>query len=161
MRSSSALNALLANSTTRFQGITSRRILKEPVELVHRFDLLLSDIERDIASEMKDTVRQYRERFLSLPDLSSRMEHNLSEKTNRYNMAVQSLDQLSPVSVMKRGYSIALDTHRAVVKSISQVSPGDDLNLLLVDGGVSCRVTSIQRGTYFGKEKTSPNKNDL
>ena len=160
-RSWSALNALLTNSATRLRGVTERRIFKEPAELVHRFDLLLSDIERDIADSMKDKLRAFRDRLLSIPDLGLHMGHCLKQKTNRYNMAIHSLEQLSPLAVMKRGYSITLDSNDRLIKSITQISPGDMLRLLLHDGTVSCTVTSKQRGTHSGKEKTAPIKNNL
>ena len=50
-----------------------------------------------------------------------------------------SLDALSPLKVLGRGYAIAQGPG-GVVKSVADVQPGDDLTLRLSDGTVDCRV---------------------
>lgn len=50
------------------------------------------------------------------------------------------LNDLSPLTVLARGYAIARDSERHVVKSVNQVSGGDHLDLSVADGTISCTV---------------------
>ena len=50
------------------------------------------------------------------------------------------LNDLSPLTVLARGYAIARDSERHVVKSVNQVSGGDHLDLSVSDGTISCTV---------------------
>lgn len=49
------------------------------------------------------------------------------------------LDALSPLKVLGRGYAIARGP-RGLVKSVKDVEPGEDLELRLADGSLSCEV---------------------
>ncbi len=72
-----------------------------------------------------------------------RMRHK--EEKNRLNSHIRQLDALSPLKVMQRGYSLVYDERKdGLVKSISQVQPGDKLNVRLTDGRIDCQVTSIK-----------------
>ena len=51
-----------------------------------------------------------------------------------------SLDALSPLKVLGRGYAIARRADGKAVVSTGDVAPGDKLNLTLSDGSVDCRV---------------------
>ena len=53
------------------------------------------------------------------------------------------LDDLSPLKVIARGYSITRLSTGALVKSCKQVMPHDSVNITLSDGVVACNVTDI------------------
>ncbi len=53
------------------------------------------------------------------------------------------LDDLSPLKVIARGYSITRLSTGALVKSCTQVTPHDSVNITLSDGVVACDVTSV------------------
>ena len=53
------------------------------------------------------------------------------------------LDAISPLKVLGRGYAIATDDRGAVVKSADDVSTGTSLNIFLGKGSLSCTVTSV------------------
>ena len=58
--------------------------------------------------------------------------------------AAAQLEALSPVAVLARGYSIARNDQGDVIRSVSQVNPGDQVRLRVSDGNVSARVTSAR-----------------
>jgi exodeoxyribonuclease VII large subunit len=60
----------------------------------------------------------------------------------RFEMAAARLEDLSPLAILGRGYSatFAEDGH-AVVKSISQVQPGDLVQVRVSDGRILATVT--------------------
>ncbi len=67
------------------------------------------------------------------------------EEKNRLNSQIRQLDALSPLKVMQRGYSLVYDEKEAaLIKSISQVEPGDTLNIRMTDGRINCLVSSTR-----------------
>lgn len=56
------------------------------------------------------------------------------------SLAAASLESLSPLGVLARGYALARDESGALVKSVKSVSPGDKIDVALADGEVRCTV---------------------
>jgi exodeoxyribonuclease VII large subunit len=54
------------------------------------------------------------------------------------------LDALSPLAALRRGYAVALDQRQRVVRNISSVTPGDAIDLRVVDGSIGCRVERVE-----------------
>ena len=54
------------------------------------------------------------------------------------------LEDLSPLSILGRGYAIARDGNGALVKSVGQVKPGDELRVAVSDGSIECAVESCE-----------------
>ena len=50
------------------------------------------------------------------------------------------LEDLSPLSILGRGYAIARDEEGSLVKSVHQVKSGDALSVAVSDGNIECRV---------------------
>jgi exodeoxyribonuclease VII large subunit len=55
-----------------------------------------------------------------------------------------SLDALSPLAVLKRGYSIAQDEQGRLVREARSVGVGDHLRLQLAEGSLRCRVLEME-----------------
>ncbi len=146
---------------TKLKGITSQRSFRSPGEIVYVRELLLSDVEGRILSVMKDIVNERRNRLSMIPDLTRTMFVYLRDKNFRFNRALNALETLSPLGVMKRGYAIAVDRFRAVVKSVALLEEGDAIELLLADGSAGCTVNSIHREAPFGKKIDTKEQSEL
>ena len=55
------------------------------------------------------------------------------------------LDALSPLAVLERGYSICLAPDGKVVRSVDAVEVNDDVKVRLHEGSLSARVTSKEK----------------
>ena len=64
----------------------------------------------------------------------------VTQRRERLNALAASLDALSPLKVLGRGYAIARRADGKAVVSTGDVVSGDKLNLTLSDGSVDCRV---------------------
>jgi exodeoxyribonuclease VII large subunit len=64
----------------------------------------------------------------------------LEDAGSRLSVVAASLDALSPLGVLKRGYSIAQDERGRLVRQAGEVSVGDTLRLKLAEGSLRCRV---------------------
>lgn len=67
-------------------------------------------------------------------------KHTLSRERQRTARLAAALDALSPLKVLGRGYSIAMDEEGRVLSSVQSVEPGDPFELRMEDGKLKCRV---------------------
>lgn len=57
--------------------------------------------------------------------------------------AAASLESLSPLAVLSRGYALGYDDKQQLLRTITQVQPGEHVTLRLEDGVIEARVTEI------------------
>lgn len=67
------------------------------------------------------------------------ISQNINQKKHQLVVGSASLDALSPLKVLGRGYSVALKDGKTI-KSIKDVSSGDSFSLTVSDGNVNCTV---------------------
>lgn len=68
------------------------------------------------------------------------LEQYVNQRRERLGRLAASLEAMSPLKVLGRGYAIARRADGKAVVSTGDVAPGDKLNLTLSDGSVDCRV---------------------
>ncbi|MFT8871097.1 MAG: exodeoxyribonuclease VII large subunit [Sporolactobacillus sp.] len=66
-----------------------------------------------------------------------------SKRQSTCERLIVHLNALSPLRVMARGYSLAYTDSHELIKSVRQVSPGDELQLCLYDGKIDCQIWGI------------------
>ena len=152
LRSNNSIVSHLGELNARIDGILNLRIFRNPREIVYKQEIILTDIENQLTSKMKDIIVKKRTHLLMLPDLSKIINNLIKDKTNRYNIAIQGLEKLSPTNILKRGYSISMDIDGKIIKSIKGLNIGDIIDILLSDGSASCQVHSINKEVNIGKE---------
>ena len=69
------------------------------------------------------------------------MEHNISARRQRLTGLCASLDSLSPLKVLSRGYGLVQDIGGKVITSVKQTREGQSVRLTMSDGYLSCTVT--------------------
>lgn len=153
IRASNAVGSLLRDLNTRVEGIRSRRIFRDPFEIVNRKEQLLGDMLNRMLSSLKDRVSSGRSRLLSIPDIRMIIKNLVNTRKHSYIMALKAMEQLSPMAVLQRGYAIAMDEDNRVMRSVDDTGVDSQIRLLLSDGTLRCRVNSIERGGSDGKEK--------
>jgi len=75
--------------------------------------------------------------------LTGGLERNLSQRKERLARLAASLDALSPLKVLGRGYAIAQKEDGTLIASVRDGSPGERFCLRLSDGGLNCEIESI------------------
>lgn len=83
---------------------------------------------------------------LSLPHLAdtlqTRFRESISTYTHKLNTLETKLELLSPKAFMDKGYSLIIsDGH--IIRSVTELNPGEEINILLGDGSVDATVQSI------------------
>ncbi len=86
--------------------------------------------------------------------LVMQMENNLNLCNTRFNALSELLDAVSPLSTLKRGYSITLKLpEESAVDSVKKTKEGDDVRIILQDGELECSVNILKEGRVFEKSK--------
>ena len=141
---SGAMDAGLSRRRMAVEALGARRCLTDPLSSVRdrEADLMQTEqrlhdaIPRALARD-RETTERAAARLLELaPRLLRPAESTLAR-------LAASLDALSPLSVLARGYAIARDGAGHVVKDARALAVGDELTVLLGTGSVGASVTSI------------------
>ena len=122
IRSAQAMTKMLDRLKERLNGLKTKRVLSDPsvyiddrrIELDHARDRLISAQERAISGKKQNYVR-----------------------------LAASLDAMSPLRVLSRGYAIAAKEDGEPVRSIHQLEAGGRFSLRLRDGSADCRVENV------------------
>ncbi len=119
IRKLQAIRKALNNSSSRLEDIRNRKVLQSPMAYV----------------EAKRTELDYvRDKLIAAAD-----RYNAANR-NKFVRLSASLDAMSPLKVIGRGYSIAADKNGELVRSISDVGVNDNIRLMVSDGIIKCRV---------------------
>ena len=94
-------------------------------------------------NEVKSRLNNARARFdAASSSCDAAMEFKLQEGRERLALAVASLDALSPLGVLQRGYAIAQDASGQLLRDAAAVAEGDAVSVRLAKGRLKTRVES-------------------
>jgi exodeoxyribonuclease VII large subunit len=117
---------------TRFQVVNLRARVQEQA-LSQAFD------------EVKSRLNNARARFdAASSSCDAAMEFKLQEGRERLALAAASLDALSPLGVLQRGYAIAQDASGRLLRDAATVAEGDAVSVRLAKGKLKTRVETIE-----------------
>ncbi|MDH3390382.1 MAG: exodeoxyribonuclease VII large subunit [Desulfobulbaceae bacterium] len=88
--------------------------------------------------------------------LQSVMLQHLDKKVNRLTAATTLLEAISPLGVLGRGYAVVRSGHKEkppgeLIRSTRQVTVGKDLEVILQEGKLGCKVTEIKKNGRDGE----------
>ncbi len=133
----SEINDFLDMTRLRINRLVNMRLDNAALQLEHIKNSRYFQNPELIAEERILTLDKFHER------LSNSVEKAINVAENHFKISVASLEALSPLKVMARGYSVITDGAK-VVKSIKNLTNGQDITVRLTDGEASCRVTDIK-----------------
>lgn len=154
-RADMALQAQYDSLVQRLEAVASRRVFRDPYDIINRAVLQLSDMENRMSLGMRQVVSACRTRFFEIRDITMLVKNVVMAQDHRFNLLMKALEQLSPFAVLQRGYAIALDARQTVIRSVHDANPGDHLQLMLHDGSLRCTVNTRQEGDRIGKKETA------
>jgi exodeoxyribonuclease VII large subunit len=121
------------NRLMRFRIVDLRsRVQKQA--LSHAFD------------EVKSHLRDARRRFDAASSAcNGAMETSIQDARERLGLAAASLDALSPLAVLHRGYAIAQDASGKPLRDAAAVNAGDEVAVRLAKGRLNTRVEAVEQ----------------
>lgn len=120
-------NAVLRNAKIkrkRLEELKNSIVFRQPYERVYQERMKLDSISRDL-----------KKAFLVRRDKSR----------SKLELLIGKLDALSPLTILARGYSLVKSADdKRFVKSIKDVSAGEQIEVNLEDGNLECTVNSVK-----------------
>ena len=118
---------------TRYQVVNLRARVQEQA-LSHAFD------------EVKSRLTTARRRYESASSAChASIDEKLQDGRERLALAAASLDALSPLGVLQRGYAIAQDASGKLVRDAAVVRAGDEVSVRLAKGKLNTRVLTTEQ----------------
>lgn len=125
IRSAQALGKKLDHYRRRLQELSTRPVLKSPTGYI--------ELKRMEAEMLKNRLLAVQER-------------RIAALRRSYVGYAASLDALSPLKVLARGYAVANTADGKVLRSTGDAGVGDTVDLTLTDGALRCRVEEKLKG---------------
>ena len=121
----------------------SERMSKNQRHKIDVYDRRLQELQRKRV--LADPVAFLQDRSMQLDftqeKLVTAVERVLESYTHRFTHAAASLDAMSPLRVLRRGYCVAQKEDKTILRSCLQAEPGESISLRLADGRLQCVVT--------------------
>ncbi len=153
---------------THVDSLARRRVLTDPARPLHDLQRRVDDLSLRLTAGLRAGGSRARQRFLMATSaLRSRsplariadsarvraqldgrlrvaMVHAVERSRHRLGSVVGRLDTLSPLAVLRRGYSLARLPSGEVVRSTRQVGRGSPIEVLLHEGALDCVVEKVR-----------------
>ena len=125
-RLNNVIEGIIGSLKERLLSLQGAYVLRQPLNYIIQQEQRIDDLKKDI---------------------SVRIDHIIDMRGERFNRLVGKLDALSPVSILKRGYSITAKLpDGAIIKDIGSVKVGDCVETRLGKGKFKSRVEETENG---------------
>lgn len=167
-RLAQAMQTILRQETERLKRLNQSYIFRQPARLYDGYSQNLDQLTDSLIRTTEQRIKssQQKSQFLDrqlqayspeslirqskkdnerlLQQLISASHHIVKQETSQLNYLIQSLDHLSPLNILGRGYGITKKEGK-VVKSTSQVTKDDHINVMVSDGTIAANVTAVSK----------------
>ncbi len=109
----------------RYEALARSRVLRDPMAFIDDKRLLLDYTQRKLSTLAQAQTAKRAQRFASL---------------------AASLDALSPLKVLGRGYAVARDENGTILRAAEEASVGEMIEVLLGQGSLMCTVDEQRTG---------------
>ena len=80
--------------------------------------------------------------------LLSAQNRSLSLRKQRFVALTAKLDAMSPLKVLSRGYAMAQTEDGQLLRSVNQIHPGENAEIILGDGVLSTQILEVRKNEY-------------
>ncbi|PPI84647.1 exodeoxyribonuclease VII large subunit [Marinobacter maroccanus] len=128
----------------RLQKAIRQRLTTVGVRNVHLRQRLVMQSPRRQLSDSQDALRRVSERLVSV------MQQGLKQRHETAGRAAQTLNVVSPLATLGRGYSIVRDSRGNILRDASNVNLGDTISARVARGEMTAKVTSVKSAEETG-----------
>ena len=108
--------------TAALEALAAKRVLTDPMAVIQDKRMLLAHLQKN---------------------LGYAAEARLSSPRRKLGTLAASLDALSPLKVLGRGYSLVTDEKGRILRRAADVCPGEAVTASLGEGRLACRVEHV------------------
>jgi len=120
LRLSSAIQNYIQKRRQYLEQTKSARLEKTPTDLIAKYRIVTDGLYKRA---------------------ESKVEHKFRELKLEFNKHVSLLDSYSPLKTISRGYSVVTNEDNKCIKSVSDVTSGDKINVKVTDGVINAVVS--------------------
>lgn len=106
----------------RLEALASKRVLTDPMAVIQDKRMLLAHLQKNLGYAASARLTGPRQRLGAL---------------------AASLDAMSPLKVLGRGFAMATDSRGQILRRAGEVLPGDGIRVTLAEGSLDCRVENV------------------
>lgn len=128
----------------RLRKAIRQRLTTVGVRNDHLHQRLVMQSPRRQLSDSQDALRRVSERLVSI------MQQDLKQRRDNLEHAAQTLNVVSPLATLGRGYSIVRDDNGNILRDASSVEPGDTISARVARGEMTAKVTSVKSAEETG-----------
>ena len=142
-RAEARVSTLIHRQAQRLDDLVFRQEAALSAHLRRQQDHVASLTAAILRHDPRQALAQARERLqANSTRLHRSFERTLQRATVRFGSLDARLHSLSPLAVLDRGYALVLSADGSVVRSVAQLTAGDQLTTRLADGTFTSRVKS-------------------
>ena len=127
LRATGGMRKMITALRRQLDSYGSRRVMTVPTAAIDIRRMELDRLRERLLAAQEQKNSRCRQRFVSL---------------------TASLEAMSPLKVLTRGYSIASDEQGTCIRSVSQLQREDRIRLRLSDGSAACIVEEVERNKH-------------
>lgn len=144
LRSQRAVQAKLQQLQMRIDAASGRHVFESPRETLKIRAMQLISVTQRINGSIQSNIAHWRRTFSEVPSPAVPMRSNMARQSLRFSRALERLEALSPLAVLKRGYSYVTDSEKRIVRSVSALTRGDEVTLRFHDGYAAASIEKIK-----------------
>ncbi len=153
-RAESRISTLLLRHAQRLDDLTFRHESTLTEHLRERQSRIAELTTAILRHDPRRALAQAREQLLALRNRLDRAIERLIHSSAASLSALDAqLHSLSPLAVLDRGYALVLSPEGALIRSTTQLAPGDIVTTRLADGGFTSRIETIAPNVSAPKKK--------
>lgn len=128
-------------------SIKNSYVIKTPMIMYDNKKQKLDIIVEKISSIIDNKINNYNQRLEYIKSNHILRNPNLlyKDKIRDLDILINKLDLVSPLHVLKRGYSISTNNKGKVIKTVKGIKKDDIINIDLCDGKIITKVTEISK----------------
>ncbi|MBY0122444.1 exodeoxyribonuclease VII large subunit [Bacillus sp. S/N-304-OC-R1] len=138
-----------------------QKLYEQKLEQVDRLTEKLEKGSKKLFDRKIDQLQQIQKRMqrktldelvLSSKDRQEKMQKQLNKvminilgsKKKDFSHKISTLEALSPLKIMDRGYSLVYSSEEKLIKSVKQINKNDEVKIKVADGTINCQVMDIE-----------------
>lgn len=129
----------LAEHKKRMDRSMKRHVSAVREQLAHKMTKLRFLSPQNRLNENRRRLLEFEEK------ITERMRRNLSEKRHRLMLLAKSLDGYSPAKKISSGYAYVENDKKQSLRSVTMVSPSDEIVIHVMDGSLKATVTEVNK----------------
>ena len=119
----SAMQRQIKNAKRQLDLLSASAALRGPESYIHQRRKTLEILRNKLIQAQERVITAYRQQYIE---------------------SVSKLDAMSPLKVLTRGYAVTQNSAGSILRSVSQVSISDEIQIKLSDGTICASVTDIK-----------------